>query len=114
MEQHGDGALAGAGRAGRDASGGGRLRVLPRQCLLPYPLRIWAEVVARVWAAAVLGCSVLGGGGVLLVSGRENGSGRCGCGAWCARTLAGYPDGGGGLLRHSIDSLLDSAIGWTI
>ena len=58
MEQHGDGALAGAGRAGRDASGGGRLRVLPRQCLLPYPLRIWAEVVARVWAAAVLGCSV--------------------------------------------------------
>lgn len=31
-----DGALAGAGRAGRDAPGGGRLRVLPRQCLLPY------------------------------------------------------------------------------
>jgi hypothetical protein len=54
------------------------------------------------------------GGGVLLVSGRENGSGHRGCGARCAGTLVGYPDWGGGLLRHSIDSLLDSAIGWTI
>jgi len=60
------------------------------------PLGIWAELAARVWGAAVLGCSVLGGGGVLLVSGRENGSGRCGCGAWCAGTLAGYiPTGAG-------------------
>ena len=59
------------------------------------PLGIWAELAARVWGAAVLGCSVFGGG-VLLVSGRENGSGRCGCGAWCAGTLAGYiPTGAG-------------------